>query len=492
MQHLLFIGLLLIVSLITFDRITGLTMQAHTNNASQQVLSEPQPAAQDAQIRQQAEAAVALLKQGQDKNFWPLLRHSPDPSLRTYLIHNLGRIGVNPALLIRRLEAEKDVSIRRALILSLGEFTEEQLPASLRSPLVPKLLRWYRDDPDAGIHAAIDWLLRYGKQGDAPRKLDWGQSQALIAIDRQLTGRPAGKRDWYVTKDGQTLAIIRGPVEFVMGSPVTEPGRTADEIQHRVRIPRSFAVASKEITVAQFQRFLAANPNLEQRYPDPGKDPRRVKCSVQSPSAEADCPQIFMTWYEAAQYCNWLSQQEGIPASEWVYPANLAEIKTGMTLPKDYLHRTGYRMLTEAEWEFASRAGATTSRYFGLAEEFLEEYAVYSKNPPKKKGDPNDPRDPQHTWRVGQRKPNDLGLFDLYGNVWEWGHARRLEFSMSNSEDVEDHILTVNDQQYRLRRGGSFTYEASYQRSAHRGRPDGYVPNERRDSVGFRIGRTYR
>ena len=52
--------------------------------------------------------------------------------------------------------------------------------------------------------------------------------------------------------------------------------------------------------------------------------------------------------------------------------------------------------------------------------------------------------------------------------------------------------VAINDQQYRLRRGGSFTYEASYQRSAHRGRPDGYVPNERRDSVGFRIGRTYR
>jgi len=151
-------------------------------------------------------------------------------------------------------------------------------------------------------------------------------------------------------------------------------------------------------------------------------------------------------------------------------------------------------MLTEAEWEFASRAGALTSRFYGSSAEMLQEYAVYSKNPPRRRGDPNDPNDPQRTLRVGQLKPNDLGLFDVYGNVWEWGHDRRLEYPTDGtvSEDVEDHILTVNNQQLRLRRGGSFTYEALFQRSAHRGSMDGYAAQERRDSVGFRIGRTYR
>ena len=289
------------------------------------------------------------------------------------------------------------------------------------------------------------------------------------------------------------MVIIRNAGEFIMGSPDDEQGRTADETLHRVRIPRGFAVASTEVTVAQFQRFLEANPKLERRYPDPTKDPRRGSRVMQSHSPEDDCPQIAITWYEAAQYCNWLSQQEGIPQSEWVYPANLNDIKSGMTLPSNYLQRRGYRLLTEAEWEFAARASTNTSRYFGTADELLGEYAVYSKNPPKRKNDPNDPNDPQRTSRVGQLRPNDFGMFDVYGNVWEWIHDRRVEHAANTPRlDIEDTVLVVNDQQWRMRRGGSFSYDSSVMRSAHRGRPDGYAPNERRDSVGFRIARTYR
>jgi formylglycine-generating enzyme required for sulfatase activity len=310
------------------------------------------------------------------------------------------------------------------------------------------------------------------------------------SVEQSVGARKLGRGDWYVTAEGQTMAVIRNPAEYTGGS-TNELGRTPDETLHRVRIPRTFAVAVKEITVGQFQRFLAANPKLEMRYPDPRKDPHRGSEVMESHSPEDECPQILVTWYEAAQYCNWLSQRERIPKSQWVYPVDLNEIKSGMTLPANYLHRTGYRLLTEAEWEFAARAGATTSRFYGDAEELLDQYAVYAKNPPKKKGDPNDPNDPQRTARVGQLKPNDLGIFDIYGNVWEWIHDRRVEYPANVLHlDVEDKVLVVNDQQWRGRRGGSFTYDASVMRSAHRGRPDGYLPNERRDSVGFRIGRT--
>src|SRR5687767_5989657 len=96
-----------------------------------------------------------------------------------------------------------------------------------------------------------------------------------IGSKQVLTGKPPGLRNWYITREGQTMAIIRNAGEFMMGSPDHEQGRTADEALHRVRIPRGFAVATTEVTVAQFQRFLEANPKLETRFRDPTKDPRR-------------------------------------------------------------------------------------------------------------------------------------------------------------------------------------------------------------------------
>ena len=109
------------------------------------------------------------------------------------------------------------------------------------------------------------------------------------------------------------------------------------------------------------------------------------------------------------------------------------------------------------------------------------------------KGDPASPTDPQRTWVVGQLKPNDLGLFDVYGNVWEWGQDRRQEYRVGDEvrEDREDDVLNVADTQARTRRGGSFSYEAAVMRSAHRGSTN-YFPMQRRDNVGFRVARTYR
>src|SRR5205085_8931320 len=134
----------------------------------------------DLQARRQAQAGVALLQLGAEAEWaWGLLRHTPEPDRRTYLLHGLGRLGTPADLLLDRLGQEQDASALEALILALGEYGPEQLPAAKRGPLVKKLLAWYRAHPDAGVHGAIDWLLRHGKQGPAARKLDWGQAAAL-------------------------------------------------------------------------------------------------------------------------------------------------------------------------------------------------------------------------------------------------------------------------------------------------------------------------
>src|SRR5262249_44356808 len=117
----------------------------------------------DAQAKRQARAAVTLLRLGQPEPVWPLFRHTPDPRLRSFLSHFLAPLEADPRLVIARLQEESDVSARRELLLSLGEFAADRLGPARRQALAPALLRGYRDDPDPGIHSATDWLLsRWG------------------------------------------------------------------------------------------------------------------------------------------------------------------------------------------------------------------------------------------------------------------------------------------------------------------------------------------
>jgi formylglycine-generating enzyme required for sulfatase activity/tRNA A-37 threonylcarbamoyl transferase component Bud32 len=418
-------------------------------------------AAREALARRQAQAAVLLLRLGRAERVWPLLRSGPDPRLRTWVIHKLSPLGSDPQTLLARLEAERDVSIRRALLLSLGGFCEAQLPAAARQALVPRLLRLYRDDPDPGLHAAAEWLLRR-----------WGQTGELHRADRELARRaqpPAageGGRRWLVAREGHTLVVFPGPVTFWMGSPASESERyPPNELLHRRRIPRSFALATKEVTVEQFQRFLKANPAVRHSY-------------LPRYSPDPNGPIIWVTWYEAAQYCRWLSEQEKIPGAEMCYPP-IPQIREGMRLPVDYLSRTGYRLPTEAEWEYACRAETTTSRFYGAAAELLPEYAWFQGN------------SQDRAWPVGQVKPNDWGLFDLYGNAAEWCSVVSWGYRLAGGDrlfDDKDSDLILHENPGRALRGGSYGSAAAVVRSADH---SGLTPASRNGTVGLRVARTY-
>jgi formylglycine-generating enzyme required for sulfatase activity/tRNA A-37 threonylcarbamoyl transferase component Bud32 len=419
-----------------------------------------------ARATRQGRAAATLVALGEPDAAWPVLRRSRTPDARTVLIHALAPRGADPRILIRRLQKEKDASTRAALILALGEYTAEQLPLEVRAALTPKLLSWYRIDPDPGVHGAIDWLLRHGKEGPIDRPLDWGGRADLEKIDRELSCKPGrrGQR-WYVNGQGQTLIAIRGPVEFSMGSPASEPDRSPDEAQHLRKIPRSYALAARPVTVAEFQRFLQAYPKIKKQFDAGG----RAATLLKKFSPEADGPIVYVDWYMAVAYCNWLSQQEGIPETEWVYPTGPDAIRPGLTMPAGYLGRTGYRLPTESEWEHACRAETLTSRYYGAEEEMLPRYAWYLHNARTR------------AWPVGQKKPNDFGLFDMHGNVLVWCQDRHGPYPESGPDkhrkDAESSIV----------RGGSFGLDALYVRSAYRA---WYPPAYRYDRLGFRPART--
>jgi formylglycine-generating enzyme required for sulfatase activity len=386
----------------------------------------------------QANAAVALAALGRWEKVAPLLRHTPDPTLRSYLIDRLAPGGVEARSLVDRLgpDREPDVSARRAVLLALAEFGPQQLLPAEREALAPRLLALYRDDPDPGIHGAVGWLLR-----------QWGQQAQVEGIDRALaTGQVEGPRQWYVNRQGQTLVLVP-PGEF--GNDSAGPNKRV-----WVWVERRFALAAREVTVAEFRRFRKLHEYVKQYAPT------------------EDCPMHGVSWYDAAAYCNWLSKTEGIAEGQWCYvPNENGEYAPGMRVKGNALSLSGYRLPAEAEWELACRAGSVTTWSMGEAEDLLGKYAWYDGNSPTR------------LRPVGSLRPNDLGLFDLYGNAYEWCQNRYEDFTDMRDRNADDRVDIKSS---RSVRGGAIRDSLTLVRSACR---DRNVPNNLTLN-GFRPART--
>ena len=410
----------------------------------------------DQLAERQARAAIALLRMGKAAEVMRLLRHSADPRLRSFIVNWLKPLQADPNTLAAELDRlpptakptlaqgeqfmdavlfHPETSMRRALILAIGTYGTEGLSPGERELLIAKLLDLYRNDTDAGIHGAAAWTLR-----------QWGQQEKLQAADVELMKlKDRNDRRWFVNSQGQTFAMIEGPVEFRMGSPPTEPDRfPRNEIPHHRIIPRRFAIAVQEVSVEQYQGFVKENPGVDHAEND-----------KYSPDQKG--PQNGVTWYHAAAYCNWLSRQEGL--AECYEPNPDGRYAAGMKIKPDALHLGGYRLPTEAEWEYACRAGAGTSRYYGASVDLLGRYAWFNAT------------SQDHAWPCGSLLPNELGLFDMLGNTYEWCQDVPQIYQPDRNRSIIDNIniyLTLDETNPRILRGGSFNIVPAFVRSAYR------------------------
>lgn len=216
-----------------------------------------------------------------------------------------------------------------------------------------------------------------------------------------------------------SLELVHIPAgTFLMGSPDSEPGRDLDESpQHEVRIS-AFAMGIYPVTQAQWQAVMGDNPSYFKG------DNRPVET---------------VSWHDAVEFCQKLSQQSG---------------------------RT-YRLPSEAEWEYACRAGTTTPYSFG--ESLAKSQANY---------------DSGSTTDVGSFPPNDFGLYDMHGNVWEWCADDWHETYDGAPTDGSAWVEGGKSNQRLIFRGGSWGTFPRYCRSAYR---NSYDPDLRSDYIGFRV-----
>ena len=339
-------------------------------------------------VNRKAAAVEQAQRLGHDAPFWQHLNNDADPRVRTVLIDEFGQAELSWNDIQQRLKSQPG-RCRQAIILGLPQRLQ-LLTESQRSELKSLLLQMYRTDPDAGVHSAVESVLR-NVSGDA----------TVFGAQVQMADSQAKAGQWRVLSNGLCMVsldrpglVSLGPKSSGSNADNTPPGRS-------VMIDYPFEISTTEITVRQYQQYRA---EVEPAF---------------AATSSLDCPMNNVDLFQAMQYCRWLSEQEpDFDAAKCVYP--VAEtMGKGLLLAPDYQRWPGFRLPTSDEWEYAVRAGSQTTRFFGNADTQLSQHSwwVFSSE--------------EHLWPVGLKRPNPWGLFDVYGNVGEWCHPAGKPFDSS-------------------------------------------------------------
>jgi formylglycine-generating enzyme required for sulfatase activity len=268
----------------------------------------------------------------------------------------------------------------------------------------------------------------------------FGEAREVVASERVIEYRPA------------MVALPGG--KFWMGSPDTEANRRVAEVRHEAEVG-DFELCRTEVTQGQWKAVMDA----EELKPD--------ECGLEG--CDDDKPITGVTWYAAVEYLNRLTEKENErrgPGEKWT----LCYWKVSEERIEWDRGCTGYRLPTEAEWEYAARAGSETAYFFGDEAAKLCEYGnvadrtANAKYPDWTVAGCEDGA--ANFARVGSYRANPWGLYDVYGNAWEWvwdWYGDYDEKAPKNSGGPENG-------DFRVLRGGSFKVEPWNLRSAYRSR----------------------
>jgi formylglycine-generating enzyme required for sulfatase activity len=243
---------------------------------------------------------------------------------------------------------------------------------------------------------------------------------------------------------------IRGGT-FTMGSPTSEVGYLDNEgPQHQVTVS-DFYLGKYEVTQAEYRAVMGTNPS----------DFKGDTLPVEN-----------VSWIDAVNYCNERSRKEGLNPAYTVNGMNVSWNRNAQA------GTAGYRLPTEAEWEYACRAGTKTP--FSMGNNLTTSQANYNGNYPYSNAAKGTYR--EKTTTVGSFAPNGWGLYDMHGNVREWCWDWYGNYGSGAQTDP----VGASSGMYRVERGGCWNYTAQILRSAHRG---GISPSYRSNSLGFRLVR---